>query len=405
MTERIDPPAWMQAPALAAVLDALTAAGGPDAARFVGGCVRDTLLGRTVADIDIATVLPPEETQRALKAAKLRSVPTGIEHGTVTAISGGRPFEITTLRRDVETDGRRAVVAFTRDWSEDAQRRDFRLNALYLDRAGQLYDPTGGGIADARAGRIIFVGDARTRIREDYLRILRFFRFLAWFGRGAPDAEALRACAELRAGLEGLSGERVSKELLKLLAAPDPRPALGWMAEAGVLAAVLPEAVDLARFERAALLTGDPLLRLAALAPDDPSAARRIAGRLRLSNAEALRLIAAAAGPIALAINPTEARRLLYVLGAEAFADRAILTGAATGGDPEPLAALARTWERPRLPVGGEDAKALGFSEGRAIGQLLKEIEAWWIAEDFAPGRVEALEHLANISGTVSERQ
>jgi poly(A) polymerase len=216
----------MTAPPTQAVIHALEAAGGPGCARFVGGCVRDALLKRPIGDIDIATTLRPDAVTAALTAAGLKAAPTGIEHGTVTAISSGKPFEITTLRRDVETDGRRAVVAFTEDWAEDAARRDFRLNALYLQPDGTLNDPTGGGIADAHAGRIVFVGDAETRIREDYLRILRFFRFLAWFGRGEPDAAGLAACAALKDGARGLSGERVSKELLKLLAAYDPRPAV-----------------------------------------------------------------------------------------------------------------------------------------------------------------------------------
>ena len=196
---------WMTAPATRAVLDALTAAGGPEAARFVGGCVRDTLSGHPVGDIDIATALTPDQVIAALKAAGLKAVPTGVDHGTVTAVSQGKPFEVTTLRRDVETDGRRAVVAFTDDWAEDAQRRDFRLNALYADAEGRLFDPTGEGVADAKAGRIVFIGDAETRIREDALRILRFFRFQAWFGKGEPDGPSLAACERLKAVAQGMA--------------------------------------------------------------------------------------------------------------------------------------------------------------------------------------------------------
>lgn len=233
---------WLESQATRAVMRALEAAGGAGCARFVGGCVRNSLLGQPVDDIDIATRLRPEQTMAALKAAGLKAVPTGVEHGTVTGVSERRPYEITTLRRDVETDGRRAVVAFTEDWAEDAARRDFRLNALYADAAGTVFDPTGGGLEDAAAGRIVFVRWAETRIREDYLRILRFFRFYAWYGRGEPDAVGLAACAKLKGGMAQLSAERVSKEMLKLLTAPDPRAAVRAMAETGVLAQVLPQA-------------------------------------------------------------------------------------------------------------------------------------------------------------------
>src|SRR5579862_7309671 len=250
MTETLPTQPWLSHPATRAVIAALEAAGGEGCARFVGGCVRNALLRAPVSDIDIATTLTPDVVIKALAEARLKSVPTGIEHGTVTAIAQGRPFEVTTLRRDVETDGRRAVVAFTTDWAEDAQRRDFRLNALYADPAGQLYDPTGGGLADIRAGRIVFVGDAATRIREDALRILRFFRFQAWYGRTEPDAAGLAACAALRDRISHLSAERVSAELLKLLAAEDPRGVVRLMAQSGVLAVVLPEVQGLERFEK-----------------------------------------------------------------------------------------------------------------------------------------------------------
>ncbi|RZJ27620.1 MAG: CCA tRNA nucleotidyltransferase, partial [Brevundimonas sp.] len=218
---------WLKSSATRAVLAALEASGGPDCARFVGGCVRNALMGRPIDDVDIATSLKPEDTEAAIRAAGLKAVPTGIAHGTVTAVSERQPFEITTLRRDVTTDGRNATVAFTDDWAEDAARRDFRLNALYADGEGQVFDPTGQGVADAAAGRIVFVGDPRTRIREDYLRILRFFRFFAWYGQGEPDVEGLEACRDLAPGISRLSAERVSKELMKLLAATDPRAAHG----------------------------------------------------------------------------------------------------------------------------------------------------------------------------------
>ncbi|MDZ4373597.1 MAG: CCA tRNA nucleotidyltransferase, partial [Phenylobacterium sp.] len=239
----------MTAPKTAAVFDALEAEGGPDCARFVGGCVRNALVGRAVDDLDIATTLTPDRVQAALKAAGIRSVPTGLDHGTVTAISDRTPHEITTLRRDVSTDGRRATVAFTDDWALDAQRRDFTLNALYARRDGAIFDPTDRGVDDARAGRIVFVGDPEARLREDHLRNLRFFRFYAAFGKAPPDAAAVDACARLKDGVAGLAAERLSKETLKLLAADDPRAAMRLMAETGVAAVVLGVEPRLERFD------------------------------------------------------------------------------------------------------------------------------------------------------------
>ena len=243
MTERLGQLPWMTAPATTAVLDALEAAGGADCARFVGGCVRNAVIGRPIADIDVATTLTPDAVTKALRSAGLRAVPTGIEHGTVTAVFKHQPIEVTTLRRDVETDGRRAVVAFTTDWREDAMRRDFTLNSLYARRDGTIYDPTGHGAADARAGRIVFVGDPEQRLREDHLRSLRFFRFLAWYGRGEPDPAAVAAITALKDRVASLAAERVSAELMKLLAAEDPRRAVRLMGETGVLAVVLPGAL------------------------------------------------------------------------------------------------------------------------------------------------------------------
>ena len=396
---------WMAAPATQAVMQALERAGGEGSARFVGGCVRNTVLRRPIDDIDIATQLEPQQVVAALKAAGLKSVPTGIEHGTVTAIVSGKPFEVTTLRRDVETDGRRAVVAFTRDWGEDAQRRDFRLNALYLDARGALYDPTGEGLADARAGRIVFVGDPEQRIREDFLRILRFFRFRAWYGRGEADPAALRACHTLKDGLAQLSAERVSKELLKLLAAEDPRQALGLMRNTGVLDAVLPgnpgldRVLALIEIERDVIGESDAELRLAALWPAERKAAIAEADRLRLSKAQRERLAAAAAGPaIAGDMTLAEARRVLYRLGRAAYSDRVKLDWAATPG------AVGRTWldlldeadawPIPKFPLTGQDAAAAGVAAGPAVGVALREVEAWWIGEDFAPDRDALLERL-----------
>lgn len=402
---------WLTAPETRAVMAALEAAGGPDCARFVGGCVRNALMRRPVDDVDIATVLRPEAVIAAIEAAGLKAVPTGVEHGTVTAVSGGRPFEITTLRRDVETDGHRAVVAFTDDWSEDAARRDFRLNALYADAGGTVFDPVGCGIDDALAGRIVFVGDAETRIREDHLRILRFFRFTAWYGRGEPNAGALAACARLKGLLPAVSAERTAKELLKLLAADDPRPTVRLMAQTGVLAEILPEAVGTARLERLVeiqtdqLFENDALLRLAALLPDDPAAALRAAERLRLSNAQRDRLTAALGTDprIVSWASPREARRLVYRLGAEAFADRVRLAWAAsdrpaTTPQWRGLLAVGATWAPPAFPLNGEDVVKAGVPRGPMVGEVLREVEAWWIDHDFIDDKFSAIERLKAVA-------
>ena len=402
---------WMRAAETLAVMAALEAAGGEGCARFVGGCVRNAITGHPVEDIDIATTLTPDAVIAALKTAKLKAVPTGVDHGTVTAVSGGKPFEITTLRRDVETDGRRAVVAFTTDWSEDAQRRDFRLNALYCDVDGRLFDPTGEGLADARAGRIVFVGDADTRILEDALRILRFFRFLAWYGKGEPDAESLAACARLKDRIGGLSAERVSKELLKLLAADDPRATVRLMAASGVLSVALPEARDLARFDRLVgietdqLFQCDPELRLGALLPDDPAVGAACAERLRLSNAQRDRLIAmlGAEPPIRSWMSPREARRGVYQLGAAAFCDRVLLSWAAserlaTTTQWRALLPMAQSWPRPTFPLTGEEVMAAGVPRGPLVGQVMREVESWWIDNDFISDKLSIVERLKAVA-------
>ena len=385
MTASVAGQPWLESQATRAVMRALEAAGGAGCARFVGGCVRNSLLGQQVDDIDIATRLRPEQTMAALKAAGLKAVPTGVEHGTVTGVSERRPYEITTLRRDVETDGRRAVVAFTEDWAEDAARRDFRLNALYADAAGTVFDPTGGGLEDAAAGRIVFVGEAETRIREDYLRILRFFRFYAWYGRGEPDSVGLAACAALKGGMAQLSAERVSKEVLKLLAASDPRAAVRAMAETGVLAQVLPQAQPLALFEAMCDLTDDPVMRLSALLPADAAGVTELAGGLRLSNAVRDRLAAAVADRPAVwpTMSDAEARAAIYRLGRRTFEDRLMRAQAAGGGDGARLRALTADWTPPKMPVGGRDLARLGLRPGPETGRVLKAFEDGWVADDF----------------------
>jgi len=384
-------------------------AAAPDGARFVGGCVRNALLGAPVDDIDIATVLTPPQVQAALTAARITAIATGEAHGVITAVAHGRPFEIATLRRDVETDGRRAVVAFTDDWAEDAARRDFRLNALYADVQGRLFDPTGHGVTDCGAGAIIFVGDPQTRIREDALRILRFFRFLAWYGRTTPDPAALAACAALKDLTANLSAERVAAELLKLLAADDPRGAVRLMEGAGVLAAVLPEAQSLARFEalvaiEADLLEGpDALLRLAALLPADPAVADAVARRLKLSNAQRARLTEAAAEDPAIVswMSPKAVRQTVWRLGAAAFGDKALLAWAGGGGSAmqwRALLPMARTWPRPAFPMTGEQVMAAGVPEGPLVGAVLAEVEAWWVDNDFPTDPLSLIERLKSVA-------
>ena len=388
---------WLTTPATRAVLDALQAVGGPDCVRFVGGCIRNALMDQTVDDLDLATRLLPEIAMQALQAAGLKVVPTGIAHGTVTAVSKGRPYEITTLRRDVSTDGRNATVAFTDDWAEDAARRDFRLNALYADAQGRVFDPTGAGVEDAREGRIVFVGDPETRIREDYLRILRFFRFFAWYGRGEPDVAGLKACADLSEGMVRLSAERVSKELLKLLAAPDPRPAVRAMAQAGVLACILPEAEDMAAFEVMIGLTDDPALRLSALLSSDLTRVEAAARRLRLPNAMRDRLLATAGGEIDPATDARAARALIYRLGKPTFNDRVLRAEARSNrpGAGAALLDLADRWPVPRLPVGGRQVAAAGLAAGPLTGQVLAAFENGWIADDFpTEGHAERLKAL-----------
>src|SRR6266404_7706348 len=330
--ERLAPQPWMTDPPTSAVIAALSADGAT--VRFVGGCVRDALLARPIGDIDIATPDRPEAVLKLLAAAGIKAVPTGIDHGTVTAIVKPRHFEITTLRRDVETFGRHARIAFTDDWVEDAARRDFTMNALFLDAEGWIFDPV-AGLADLRAGHVRFVGEAEARIREDVLRLLRFYRFYAHYGRGRADGVAREACRKLAHLLPGLSGERVAAELLKLLSAPDPLPTIDLMIEDGVLAVLLPEARR--RDRLAGLLRlepeGDRLRRLAALLVSEPGAVDAVAARLRLPNAarDRLALLAAPPWPVELGGDEQVQRRALHHLGLDAYRDLVLLRAAETG--------------------------------------------------------------------------
>lgn len=361
----------------------------PGCARFVGGCVRNTLMGRGVDDIDIATQLEPEAVIAALEAADLRAIPTGVEHGTVTAVANGRPFEITSLRRDVATDGRRAVVAFTENWAEDARRRDFTMNAIYSDTSGGLFDETGRGVEDAEAGRVIFIGDPDQRLKEDFLRILRFFRFNAWYGNDI-DAEGLSACERQRDGLAQISAERIWKEFKKLLAAPSPHHALAAMQDVGVLKAVLPAArcgllPALERVEKDLALEADPMLRLMALLPRRSSDAGNAAEVMRMSNAERDRLLAWAdpARPDVAKATEHGLSEALYKFGRTAVTDR-LLIQAASGdvGDTADRLSQCSGWIAPKFPVGGDDIQSRGLS-GPEVGETLRRLEQKWIDSGF----------------------
>ncbi len=384
----------MTAPETLAVMTALTANGA--VVRFVGGCVRDAVAGRAVTDIDIATPDAPEAVMALLKAAHIKAVPTGIAHGTITAVSGGKGFEITTLRRDVETDGRRAVVAFTDDWVEDSARRDLTFNALYCDGDGTLYDPQ-SGLDDLRGGRVRFVGDPAQRLAEDVLRILRFFRFQAQLGIAEMDRVGLAACRAAAVGLETLSGERIAQEMRKLLAAGAPTPTLRLMHETGVLAHILPTTsggldrlADLSAREVGLDLV-DPIRRLSALLPG-AEAATALAERWRLSNKDRARLPAALTPPDAFAadLSDRDQRWLLYRHGADLLIDWRLLAGADD-------VSLAQTWPIPRLPIRGRDILALGLEAGPSVGDILDAVETWWIDGDFTADADACLEQARHL--------
>ena len=354
--------------------------------RGVGGMVRDGLLGLPVADIDFATALQPAEVISRLERAGLKAVPTGLAHGTVTAVAYGRAIEVTTLRRDIATDGRHAEVAFTDDWRADAARRDFTINALYADLTTGAVTDFFGGLGDLAARRVRFIGDPLVRIAEDHLRILRFFRFHARFGAGPPDAPGLAACAARANDLMALSRERIRDELLKLLALSDPAPTVAVMLAHRIVAPVMPEIADAARLaalvaaESAAGVAGVALRRLAALLPADPAVADAIAARLRLSNAERRRLVLAAGWPEP---PPADLRALAYAIGAEEGIDRLLLRGEARAGD---AARMLAAWRRPRLSLTGKDLIAAGLPPGPRVSAALREVEVRWIAAGF-PGR------------------
>lgn len=405
MTGTLQHQAWMIAPETRKVMDALLDDGGD--ARFVGGCVRNALCNRNIVDIDIATPLPPEQVIERLARHDISYVPTGLKHGTVTAIVEGHPFEITTLRRDIATDGRHAEVAFTDDWRADASRRDFTFNAIFATAEGGLFDPF-GGVEDLRNGRVRFVGDPATRIKEDYLRILRFFRFHAHFGRGAPEEAALNACAAAAPQLAHLSAERIRQEILKLLESPNAAATWRLMVQYGIIAHVLPAATNVAALEKLIRLEIQqhddhpfPLRRLAALleatAKDVPS----IAQALRLSNDQAAQLNLMLGKPLTLAISASEVRKLVYRHGNDAVRSF-LLLAAAKAEDTAPLAALyheATVFRAPRFPLRGDDVLKTGVPPSPEVGRIMESIENWWIEQDFAPDRAACLAKLKPATG------
>ena len=411
MTRQLHAP-WLVTPSTQAVFAALE--GGGFSARAVGGIVRNTLLGLPATDIDIATTAPPDETVRLAAGAGLKTIPTGLAHGTVTVIAHGVPYEVTTLRRDVATDGRHAEVAFTRDWAEDARRRDFTINALYCDRDGQLFDPLGGA-ADLAPVKIRFIGIAHERIREDYLRILRFFRFTATYSRdGALDPHGLAACSHLSAQLAQISGERIQGELFKLLGAPHAVGVSRALVDSGVFGALFPAGpmdleicADWAALAKLVVIEAhlglppDPVLRLAALAVTDERSVARLDQRLKLSARDRQRLMAAsrACAGLSLEMNEQQAQAAAYRLGPAAYFDAVALAWSRSmlpAGDAacRQIATLSQRWQAPVFPLTGGDALSLGIAPGPKLGALLARIEAEWIAGGFNPSKDALIERL-----------
>lgn len=368
----------------------------PGSTRFVGGCVRDALLGRAVADIDIATTCTPNEVASALKPAGIAIHKTGIAHGTLTAVSNESVFEITTLRRDVSTDGRRASVAFTTDWTEDARRRDFTVNALYAAPDGKIFDPLGTGIADLQAKKLRFAGDPANRIAEDYLRILRYFRFQAQLFPGAPmDKPSLDACRAHKDGMRQLSAERIWAEIKKILSAPDPNRVMRILADGGFLDIILPEASNadglslMRALEQEFEIPIDPYLRLMAIAARDELAMARLTRRLKLSNKEAARLKNWARGRTALSpgLSGKDRDIAIYKCGRQAAIDRATIRAAGADKDDRAgwlaLARYAKDWDWPEFPLGGTDMSAAGIAPGPEMGKALAALKALWIRSGF----------------------
>ncbi len=391
---------WFLKPETQAVFACLNREGFE--ARVVGGAVRNTLLDEPVREVDFATTARPEDTLRLAAEAGIKTVPTGISHGTVTLIAHSVPFEVTTLRKDVETHGRHATVEFGEDWAEDARRRDFTMNALYAGSKGEVHDPLGGA-ADLLARRVRFVGDAHTRIQEDYLRILRFFRFSAQYGHGEFDREGIAAAIRERLGLQRLSRERIRAELLHILVARRALDAIEVMADSGLLLLLLGGVARLERFNRlcriedALGLRPDPIYRLAALGVFIEEDAARLAAKLRLSSHETNDLLSFAAAPPFAEPCPRDLRAALYRLGPRLYLGHVLLAWASQGASASDAAwtsaaGLLRSWRRPKFPIGGADLIARGWNSGAALGECLKRLEEVWIGSGFILSREDLLE-------------
>lgn len=403
-TKSLADAAWLRDGPLARLLAVLDRDG--EEARAIGGAVRDALLGKTPVEIDVATTATPPEVVRRAEAAGFKAVPTGIDHGTVTVVIGGHPIEVTTLRQDVETFGRKASVRFGRDWKQDAERRDFTINALSVSADGTVHDYV-GGLSDLAARRVRFIGEPATRIAEDFLRILRFFRFHAGYGDGLPDPDGLHAAIVARDGLELLSRERVRMELMKLVVQPHAVPTMAVMAEAGLLPRVLggvpllASMSNMAKLETALALTPDPVRRLGALAVAVVEDADRLRDRLRLFNTEHERLVSMADAwwRIAPATAAQDGRALLYRLGPVHFVDRTLLAWSRSQHGVEDsawreLATLPQRWAAPKFPIKAADLIKRGMPKGPSLGAALRAAEDVWIARNF-PLDAGALEQIA----------
>lgn len=397
---QINPQPWMTAPETAAVMEALGAGGAEPQALFVGGCIRNAILGREVTDIDIATTLVPGEVIEKIRKAGLKAVPTGIQHGTVTAVTGGKAFEITTLRRDVETDGRRAVVSFTKDWAEDAQRRDFTMNTLLADADGNIYDPTGRGLDDLRAGRVAFVGDPAQRIAEDYLRILRFFRFHAAYGSGAPDAAGLDAARMASDKIERLSKERITQEFLKILSFDNAPDALDLMFKNEVMNDLPDRQYDAAVLSDLCVLQKEGgvnvMARLCVLSGTPDNVWKYfIFSNTQKSEYEALLCVSRSLD----SISEKSIKSLIYNHGNELASQATMIFMARRGRKDFSTIKKMCDWRAPAFPIGGEDIKKeLGLKPGPQVGKILKEVEEWWVDQDFRPDRKECLEKVKGFS-------
>lgn len=395
---------FLENPNLQKIFDLIEKAGGQ--VRVNGGAVRNALLGEPVNEVDLSTDLLPEQVSEQVSSSGLQVIPTGIDHGTVTAISGKEPFEITTLREDIETDGRWAKVRFGTDWKADAMRRDFTVNALYCDRDGTLYDPL-DGYGDLAARTIRFIGDPDQRIAEDRLRILRFFRFFAWYGSDRPDPESLKACVRHRDGLDGLSVERIWREFKKLLSAPDPVKSILWMRTTKILTIIVPETekwgIDLlpplVTVRKQAGEPIDPILRLMSIIPPQLDRVQELATRLKLSNDETARLTAwAGQADLPPGITEDDLATLMYQADSRTIQDKLWLQKAKQAAkveesaDTDKLIAFAKDWKRPELPVQGRDLIKLGYSTGPEIGKALLQLEQAWIASNFSLQKPELIE-------------